>query len=541
MIARLGGALLDRAVTRRRRALERVSRDAIRVQEATLRAHVRTARDTEFGLAHGFASVRGVADYQTRVPLRDYLGLEASWQAALAGATHVTWPGRPRLWVKTSGTTAGDKVIPVTSEAYPAHRRGGWDALLMAAQRVGSRVLLEGSMLMLGGSTALQPAAAGALVGDLSGVMARRLPPGIRSRYSPGSEIASIPDWEARIAKVAALVEGQDLRLVAGMPSWLLIMLEHVAHRRETAGRADALAGLWPDLRAFVHGGVSFEPYRDVFEARLGRRLEYVEVYPASEGFVAVQTERSGGLTLMLDYGVFYEFVPVEDLGLSHLRRHTVADVELDRPYAVVLTTPAGIWSYILGDTVRFIARDPLRLVITGRTRHFANAFGENVIVEEVEHALVAACRATGADVAEFTVAPRFPELGEPRGGHDWLVEFRALPIESRRVCRRARRRAAGPEHRLPHEAGGGPRHAGAAAARAAVGDVPPLDAGGRQARQPAQGPPGDERPPDRRRAAGERGHRRARRGACVRAGQRRCRGPAGGRLGRTCRARTSR
>jgi hypothetical protein len=174
MIARLGGALLVRAVTRRRCALERMSRDAIRVQEATLRAHVRTARDTEFGLTHGFASVRGVADYQTRVPLCDYLGLYASWQAALAGATHVTWPGRPRLWAKISGTTAGDKVIPVTSEAYRAHRRAGWNALLMAAQRVGGRALLEGPMLMLGGSTALQPAAAGALVGDLSGVMARR-------------------------------------------------------------------------------------------------------------------------------------------------------------------------------------------------------------------------------------------------------------------------------------------------------------------------------------------------------------------------------
>jgi hypothetical protein len=430
MIAWLGGVLLDRAAARRRRVLERVSREAIRVQEATLRAHVRTARDTEFGLAHGFASVRSVADYQTRVPLRDYLGLKASWEAALAGATHVTWPGRPRIWVKTSGTTAGDKVIPVTPEAYRSHRRGGWDALLMAAERVGGRALLGGPMLMLGGSTALQPAAAGALVGDLSGVMARRLPPGIRSRYSPGPEIARIPDWEARIAATAALVARQDLRLLSGMPSWMLILLEHVARRRAETGRGGGLTELWPNLGAFVHGGVSFAPYRGVLEERLGRRLEYVEVYPASEGFVAVQTERRGGLTLMLDYGIFYEFVPVEDLELAHPRRHTVADVELDRPYAVVLTTPAGLWSYVLGDTVRFTARDPLRLVITGRTRHFVNAFGENVIVEEVEQALLTACRTTGAEVAEFTVAPRFPEPGEARGGHDWLVEFRALPVE---------------------------------------------------------------------------------------------------------------
>jgi hypothetical protein len=430
MIGRAAGRLLDWAAARRRRGLERMSRDAIRLQEATLRAHVRTARDTEFGLAHGFASIRSVTDYQTRVPLRDYLALRASWDAARAGAWHVTWPGRPRIWVKTSGTTAGDKVIPVTPAAYRAHRRGGWDALLMAAERVGGGTLLGGPMLMLGGSTALQETANGSLVGDLSGVMVRTLPPGLRSRYSPGPAIARIPDWETRIAEVAALVLRQDLRLLCGMPSWMLILLEHVARRQAATSRPDGLAALWPNLRAFVHGGVSLAPYRAVLEQRLDRRLECVEVYSASEGFVAVQTERDGGLTLMLDYGIFYEFVPVEDLGLAHPRRHTVADVELDRPYAVVLTTPAGIWSYLLGDTVRFTARDPLRLVITGRTRHFVNAFGENVIVEEVEQALLAAGRATGADVAEFTVAPRFPEPGEPRGGHDWLVEFRAAPAD---------------------------------------------------------------------------------------------------------------
>jgi hypothetical protein len=430
MIAALGGALLDAAASRRRRALERVSRAARAVQEATLLANVRTARDTEFGLAHGFASIRSVADYQARVPLRDYLGFKPAWDAALAGAGDVRWPGRPRIWVKTSGTTAGDKAIPVTPEAVRAHRRGGWDALLMAAERVGGGRLLGGPMLMLGGSTALTPAPGGALIGDLSGVMAAKLPPVLRRRHSPGPVIARIPDWETRIAAAAELVGRQDLRMLAGMPSWVLILLEHVArHRRETGLDAD-LGRLWPNLEVFIHGGVSLAPYHGVFEARLGRRLECVEVYPASEGFVAVQTERDGGLTLMLDYGVFYEFVPVEELGRAEPRRHTVADLELGRAYAVVLTTPAGLWSYVLGDTVRFTARDPLRLVITGRTRHYVNAFGENVIVEEVERALVAACRGTGADVAEFTVAPRFPEPGEARGGHDWLVEFRTPPAD---------------------------------------------------------------------------------------------------------------
>jgi hypothetical protein len=429
MIARAGGAMLDVAAAVRRRALERAWRRSAEIQERTLLRMVRAARDTEFGLAHGFARIRSVAEYRERVPVRDYVQFKRYLDAAAAGAADVTWPGRPPYWVKTSGTTAGDKVIPVTAEAFRSHRRGGWDALLLAAERVGGARLLGGPMLFLGGSTALAPAPGGALVGDLSGVVVRELPPGLRGRYSPGEPAASIGEWPARIAAIARLAARQDLRLVSGMPSWVLVLFERVARDRQAAGRAlRDLHEVWPELHVFVHGGVAFPHYRRVFEEWMGGALEYVEVYPASEGFVGVQTERGGGLTLMLDYGIFYEFVPVEDVGTERPRRHAVAEVELGRAYAVVLTTPAGLWSYLLGDTVRFTATNPLRLAITGRTRHFVNAFGENVIVEEVEQALLAACRETGAEAAEFTVAPRWPSMDEARGGHDWLVEFRAAP-----------------------------------------------------------------------------------------------------------------
>jgi hypothetical protein len=401
------------------------------VQEATLLDAVARARDTEFGLAHGFASIRSVADYRARVPVRDYLAFRPWWDRALRGVPDVTWPGRVRCWVKTSGTTAGDKLIPVTPEALRSHRRGGWDALLLAAGRVGGAHLLGGPMLFLGGSTRLSPAGEGAEAGDLSGVVVRRLPPGIRGRYAPGRTIASIPDWESRVEAIAARVVGQDLRLLSGMPSWTLVLFERVARLRRASGDGGAdLAGCWPNLRIFVHGGVSFGPYRGVFEAWLGRALPTLEVYPASEGFVAIQTEAGGGLTLVPDYGIFHEFIPVEDLDLESPRRLSIGEVELDRSYAIVLTTPAGLWSYLLGDTVRFTARDPLRLVITGRTRHFVNAFGENVIVEEVERAMLDACARAGAEVAEFTVGPRFPEISMPRGGHDWLVEFRVPPAD---------------------------------------------------------------------------------------------------------------
>lgn len=429
MIARGAAWMLDRYAAHRRRVWERVNRRPITEQEQALLSLCQRAKQTRFGREHDLAGVVSIASYQARVPLREYLEFKPTLDRALEGVFDVVWPGRPRYWVKTSGTTAGDKVLPVTAEAFASHRRGGWDALAMAAERVGGRRLLGGPMLFLGGCTALSPIGADGLCGDLSGLVARQLPPIIRDRYSPGPDLSAIADWEMRITAIAERVAGQDLRLLSGMPSWLLILFERVARLDPKAARA--LGARWPNLGILVHGGVSFAPYHDVFEHAIGRPLERVEVYPASEGFVGLQTERGGGLSLMLDYGIFYEFVPIEDLGSSRPRRHTVADVELERSYAVVLTTPAGLWSYVLGDVVRFTARDPLRLQIVGRTRHFVNAFGENVIVEEVERALVEACRRTGAEVVEFTVAPRYAMASEARGHHDWLVEFATPPAST--------------------------------------------------------------------------------------------------------------
>ena len=431
MIAAVAAPVLDWYADRRRRRLDEVWRKPAETQEVALRALLWAASDTEFGLAHGFRSIRTVAQYQERVPVREYAAFKPFWERVVQGARGVTWPGRCRDWVKTSGTTSGDKMIPITAEAFASHRKGGWDALLLACARVGARHLMDGPMLFLGGSTALKETGAGSRVGDLSGLVVRRLPPGLRGRYSPGPEIGAIPDWERRIELVADLAAGQDLRLISGMPSWMVILFERVARQRQAAGSpVRDLAQCWPNLRVLIHGGVAFAPYTGVIEEWMGRRLDRIEVYPASEGFVGVQTEPSGGLTLMLDYGIFYELVPVEDVGSTHPRRHTVADVELHRPYAVVMSTPGGLWSYLLGDTVRFVARDPLRLIITGRTRHYVNAFGENVIVEEVERALTGACRRTEAEVVEFTVAPRYPSAEEPRGAHEWLVEFRIPPRE---------------------------------------------------------------------------------------------------------------
>ncbi len=437
MIARAAALLLDWYAGHRRLQLERLWRDPTAVQEVTLKRLVAAARDTEFGLTHGFRGIRSVADYQSHVPVREYREFAPLWERAVRGQREITWPGQCRDWVKTSGTTEGDKLIPVTPEAFASHRKGGQDALLRAVGLVGARHLMGGPTLFLGGTSAFRPVGNTSRVGDLSGLIVRRLPLGVRSRYSPGPAVCAIADWEVRIEAAAALAARQDLRLLSGMPSWLVILFERVARHCSTdGGRGRDLAHLWPNLRVLIHGGVAFAPYAGVFDEWMGRRLHRIEVYPASEGFVAVQTEPSGGLTLMLDYGIFHEFVPVEDLGRPTPRRHTVADVEIGRSYAIVMSTPGGLWSYLLGDTVRFTARDPLRLVITGRIRHYVNAFGENVIVEEVERALTGACRRTEAEVVEFTVAPRYPTAEEPRGGHEWLVEFRIPPAEEEDFAR---------------------------------------------------------------------------------------------------------
>jgi hypothetical protein len=429
-------ALLEWYRRRRRKELEGVWRDPAAVQERTLLGLVDAARDTEFGLAHGFDSIRSVEDYQARVPVREYRELTPLLERALQGEQSILWPGRTRDWIRTAGTTSGAKIIPLTSEALSSLYRAASDALLVAVERGSAGHRVGPPMLVLGGTITAQPIGGGR-IGDLCGFLLNRLPPLVRGWYSPGPELSGVVDWEQRIDAIAAGASRQDLRLLWGMPSWLVTFFERVARHRERNGRRlRDLGDCWPNLKVVIHGGVSFGPYAAAFDEWIGRPIERVEVYPAAEGFVGVQTERSGGLTLMLDHGIFYEFVPVDDLGSATPRRHTVADVELGRSYAVVLSTPAGLWSYVLGDTVRFTRRDPLRFHITGRTRHYVNILGEHVTVEEVERALVGACRRTEAEVVEFTVAPRVPSAEDPRAGLDWLVEFCNAPQEFEEFAR---------------------------------------------------------------------------------------------------------
>jgi hypothetical protein len=419
---------------RRRRALETAWRDPAAVQEQALIRMVAAARDTEFGLAHGFHAIGSVAGYQARVPLREYADFRPLWQRTLAGASGMTWPGRARHWARSAGTTGEAKLIPVTRESRASYRRGGWDALLRAAEQVGAEHLVGGVSLLLGASTRLTSVGDGALAGDASAMVIRTLPAMVGRWYSPSPDLAAMTGWHARLAAMARQAMDQDVRLVAGMPPWLVALFERVVQARAEGGRpVRDLAHCWPQARVLVHGGASIHPYAPAIDEWTGRRLERIEVYQAAEAFLAVQTEARDGLTLMIDHSVFLEFIPVEDLRAARPRRHTVAGVELGTEYAVAVTTPAGLWSYLLGDTVRFTARDPLRLVVTGRVGHVVDACGEHVTAEEIERAIVRACRRTDAEVVELTVAPS--RAARP-AGHDWLVEFAVTPTEPQEFTR---------------------------------------------------------------------------------------------------------
>jgi len=421
----VGGAFLLFARRRLRRMGPWLA-DPAPVQEETLRYLVRRAADTAWGRAHDLGEVRTVSDYQQRVPLAEYPDFEPWWRRALEGERDVTWPGRIRDFAVTSGTTGGNKLIPVSDEAVRSHRRGGRDALFFYVAGTGDTRLFRGRMLFLGGSTDLRQMSSGARAGDLSGIMARHIPSYLAPFYSPGPDIALMRNWEEKLECIARRAVSEDIRAVCGIPSWMVVLFQRLL---ELSGR-NTIAEIWPNLSLVVQGGLNCAPYKATFDELIGKAVPTLEVYPSSEGFIAVQDDLARpDLLLMADYGIFYEFVPVEELGDPSPTRLTVADVETDTEYAVVLSTNAGIFSYVLGDTVRFTGLRPHRLRVTGRTEQFLSAFGEHLSVEDAEVAVTRAAEATGAEITDYTAAPLYPERDE-KPAHQWLIEFRSAPAD---------------------------------------------------------------------------------------------------------------
>lgn len=423
---------------RSRSRLARLARqEPAAAQERQLLALLRHAASTRFGIEHGFPAMAGVADYQSRVPLRRYEAFWTEyWQPRWPDIRGTTWPDAIPYFANSSGTTSGvTKRIPVSPQMVESNRQGALDLLSHhVANRPRSRVF-GGANFMLGGSTDLSPEGPGVLSGDLSGIAAAEVPWWARSRFFPPRDLALIADWEEKMARLAPASLAVDVRTVGGTPSWLLLFFDRLfAMRPEAEGR---LAGLWPGLELLVHGGVMFAPYRRRFEALLARsHAELRECYAASEGFIAVQDlGPDEGMRLQLDTGLFYEFVPVEELEADRPTRHWIGNAEPGVNYALVVTSCAGLWSYILGDTVRLLPGAVPRLTVTGRTAFALSAFGEHLIGEEIDRGIAAGAEAVGATVADYAVAVDMPETPGALGGHVYFVELDRPDADPRRFA----------------------------------------------------------------------------------------------------------
>jgi hypothetical protein len=408
----------------RLRALARTNpREA---QHATLMHLLRRAAKTRVGRDHEFSTIAGVEDYQSRARLRRYEDFWAEyWQRDFPLLRDTTWPGAIPYFALTSGTTgAATKYIPVSPAMLRSNGGAALDVLVFhLAARPRSRVF-GGRNFLLGGSTSLSRLAPGVHAGDLSGIAADRIPWWARAHAFPPRELALIGDWERKMAALAPASVAQDIRSLSGTPSWMLLFFDQVASL--FPNKTGRLVEYHPNLELVVHGGVGFAPYHDRFAAWLeGSHAETREVYPASEGFIAIADRGSGdGMRLVLDRGLFYEFVPLDQLDHANPDRRWIATAEVGVDYALVLTTNAGLWSYVVGDTVMLIELDPPRLLITGRTAFTLSAFGEHLSTYELDTAVREAARVVGADVVDYAAGAVFPDPGSPRGGHLFFVEL---------------------------------------------------------------------------------------------------------------------
>ncbi len=414
------------------RALERQAQNALADQERIWRKLIKKAALTAFGKEHGFAELRSYEQYVRRVPLMGYEAMKPYVERIIAGEKDVLWPGRPRYFAKTSGTTSGVKYIPITNDSLPNHFGSARKALFNYYARTGKGQFLDGKVIFLSGSPQLEEKG-GIPTGRLSGIANHLVPGWLRANQLPSYETNCIEDWETKLDAIVEETLGQDLRLISGIPPWVQMYYERLLER---SGKKNVLE-IFPNFHIFVHGGVNFEPYRPVLEELVGAAIDSLETYPASEGFIAFQDiPGEEGLLLNTRSGIFYEFIPIEEThrlqsegGLYHdIPRIPLAEVETGRDYAIVLSSNAGLWGYLLGDTVRFLSTRPWRLLVSGRIKHFISAFGEHVIGKEVEQALEYALRQMPAKVVEFTVAPQIhpPEGGAPY--HEWFIAFEQQP-----------------------------------------------------------------------------------------------------------------
>lgn len=397
------------------------------VQEEWFQKILGQGLNTSFGRDHSFFTIRTVKDYQEQVPIRNYEELKGYIDRSLVGEENVLWPGRVKWFAKSSGTTTSkSKLIPMTRESLEeCHYKGGKDLLAMYCFNNHDSQIYAGKTLMMGGSSDLSSLNADTVTGDLSAIIIQNLPMWVNIKRTPNKDIALMDNWEEKIEKMARTTIKEDVSVVTGVPSWTLVLFKRIL---EITG-AKSIKEVWPNLELFMHGGVSFKPYRPQFDAMVNHSgLNYYETYNASEGFFGLQDRNnSEEMLLMLDYGIFYEFLPMSELASEDGKTLLLSEVEMDVAYALVITTNAGLWRYLIGDTVKFTSLSPYRIKVVGRTKLFINAFGEEVIIDNAEEAVRRACIASNSIVNDYTVAPVFM-TDQGTGAHEWVMEFERAP-----------------------------------------------------------------------------------------------------------------
>ncbi|MCF8258011.1 MAG: GH3 auxin-responsive promoter family protein [Flavobacteriales bacterium] len=395
----------------------------VETQQKVLRSILQAAKDTAFGRDHGFGTIRDHLDFAKQVPISEYEGLRPYMDRVVKGERNVLWPGLPLYFAKTSGTTSGVKYIPITRESIPNHINGAKNALLNYVHGTGNAAFLDGKLIFLSGSPELE-LKNGIRVGRLSGISNHFVPGYLRTNQMPSHATNCIDDWEIKLDTIVEETLPVRMTLISGIPSWVQMYFDRI-----NARTGKPVKDVFPDFSLFVYGGVNYEPYRAKMEASMGRRVDSIELFPASEGFFAYQ-DRQGdpGMLLLLDAGIFYEFIPVEENFNEKPTRLTIGEVELGKNYALIVSSNAGLWGYSIGDTVQFVSKDPYRVIVSGRVAHYTSAFGEHVIAKEVEFALKKASDGLEVAVADFHVPPRVqpPEGGLPY--HEWLISFSRRP-----------------------------------------------------------------------------------------------------------------
>lgn len=405
------------------RQQQKWTRDPVNFQNRVLRTIVTKAQNTQFGQDHSFNDIRTYDDFRKAIPIVDYEGLRSYMDMVVKGKPDILWPGKPTYFAKTSGTTSGTKYIPITRDSIPNHINSARNALLNYVHETGNGQFLDGNLIFLSGSP-IMTETNGINTGRLSGIVNHHVPAYLRSNQLPSYATNCIDDWEEKVDQIVEETVERNMTLISGIPPWVQMYFD-----RLTAKTGKKIKDIFPDFSLFVYGGVNFEPYRAKIFESIGREVDSLETYPASEGFIAFQdSQTESGLLMLMDSGIFFEFIPADQYYNEDPRRVSIEDVEIGVNYALVINSNAGLWGYSIGDTIKFVSLDPPRIVVTGRIKHFISAFGEHVIGEEVEKAMQQALQGQPiAKLVEFTVAPQVnPAEGLPR--HQWFVEFSNSP-----------------------------------------------------------------------------------------------------------------